>query len=207
MTGGEAGGPQAGYESNGGVSMNGIGDGSCPGYYLEETNYLSNCLAYNSASEALEMQPCKTDNDDQQFLVPVTWIAKSYLDKMRSAYDTSRCMDSSFSSNNNVLMGSCQEGSPGQVFEYNPRTLAIEQSGLCLDVNEENHNHNNVYLNKCEPTYSSQQWGYDYSNMVLYNTRNGGWCLNWSPGNDDNQNNLCEWKEQSIFCIITQALD
>ncbi|EJK51142.1 hypothetical protein THAOC_29715, partial [Thalassiosira oceanica] len=64
--------PQPGYESNGGVSMNGIGDGYCPDDSQAETNYLSNCLAYNSVSDALEMQPCQADNDDQQFLVPLT---------------------------------------------------------------------------------------------------------------------------------------
>mmetsp|Transcript_27072 Transcript_27072/g.61710 ORF Transcript_27072/g.61710 Transcript_27072/m.61710 type:complete len:1967 (+) Transcript_27072:236-6136(+) len=184
---GASGGPQDGYESYGGVSMNGIGDGYCPDDSQAESNYLSNCLAYNSASDALEMQPCQADNDDQQFLVPLTWIPTSYLDKMRSAYDASQCMDSSFSNNNNVLMGSCQEGSPGQVFEYNPRTLAIEQSDLCLDYNKENYN---VYLNNCEPSDPAQQWYYDYSNMVLYNNGDADWCLNWSPGNDDNQNNL-----------------
>ncbi|EJK63594.1 hypothetical protein THAOC_15735 [Thalassiosira oceanica] len=184
---GDSGGPQDGYESYGGVSMNGIGDGYCPDDSQAESNYLSNCLAYNSVSDALEMQPCQADNDDQQFLVPLTWIPTSYLDKMRSAYDASQCMDSSFSNNNNVLMGSCQEGSPGQVFEYNPRTLAIEQSDLCLDYNKENRN---VYLNNCEPSDPAQQWYYDYSNMVLYNNGDADWCLNWSPGNDDNQNNL-----------------
>ncbi|EJK60394.1 hypothetical protein THAOC_19262 [Thalassiosira oceanica] len=179
--------PQPDYESNGGVSMNGIGDGYCPDDSQAETNYLSNCLAYNSTSDALEMQPCQADNDDQEFLVPLTWIPTSYLDKMRSAYDASQCMDSSFSNNNNVLMGSCQEGSPGQVFEYNPRTLAIEQSDLCLDYNKENHN---VYLNNCKLSDPAQQWYYDYSSMVLYNNGGDDWCLNWSPGNDDNENNL-----------------
>ena len=186
--------------------MNGIGDGYCPNESQGGTNYLSNCLAFSSTSSstsmALEMQPCQADNDNQQFLVPLPWIPTSYLDKMRSAYDASQCMDSSFSNNNNVLMGSCQRGSPGQVFEYNPRTLAIEQSGLCLDSNEDN---NNVYLNNCEPSRPFQQWYYDYSNMVLYNNGYANWCLNWSPGNDDNQYNLCEWKEQVFVCHTAPA--
>ena len=181
--------------------MNGIGDGYCPDDSQAETNYLSNCLAYDPTSKELELQPCQVDNGEQQFLVPLTWIPASYLDKIRSAYDAGQCMDSSFSNNENVLMGSCQEGRPGQVFEYNPRTLAIEQSGLCLDYQGENLN---VYLNICEPSNQGQQWYYDYSNMVLYNNGGGGWCLNWSPRNDDNQNNLCEWKAE-LFCVVTPA--
>ena len=180
------------------------GNGYCPNESQPETKHLNNCLAFNSTSLALEMQPCQADNDDQKFLVPLTWIPTSYLDKMRSAYDASQCMDSSFSNNNNVLMGSCQRGSPGQVFEYNPRTLAIEQSGLCLDSNEVNYN---VYLNNCEPSRPFQQWYYDYSNMVLYNNGNADWCLNWSPGNDDNQNYLCEWKERVSSSILHQLSD
>ena len=176
--------------------MNGIGDGYCPDDSQSEINFLSNCLAFDPTSESLYMQHCQVGNGNQQFLVPMTWIPASYLDKMRSAYDASQCMDSSFSDNKNVLMGSCQKGSPGQVFGYNPRTLAIEQSGLCLDYRGENLN---VYLNNCEPSNQGQQWYYDYSTMVLYNNGGGGWCLNWSPGNDDNQNNLCEWKAEYIL--------
>ena len=196
---GNFGGPQYGYWSNGGVSINGIGDGYCPGDSQAETSYLSYCLAYDPTSGTLEMQPCQVDSDNQQFLVPLTWIPASYLDKMRLVYDASQCMDSSSSNNNNVLMGSCQEGSPGQVFEYNPRTLAIEQSGLCLDYNKNNHN---VYLNKCKASGTTQQWHYDYSKMVLYNNGNADRCLNY----DNNQNNLCEQKAEYILPYLHQLL-
>jgi len=169
--------PQNDYS---GYSVNGIGDGWCPDEQL--SNYLPNCLAYDGGTN-LYLQDCSMTNS--QVRVPLTWIPAAFLDKVRSAYDGSQCMETPLQSNNNVWMSDCQADDPNQAFVYDSRTQAIlhTTSNLCLDYNTNNYN---VYLNKCDSVNMGQQWNYD-SYMNLHNEAEGSSaCLDWSPGNDGN---------------------
>ena len=68
------------------------------------------------------------------------------------------------------------------VFEYDPRTLAIRHSGLCLGYfDDKETSYINIILQQCTSDSSSQQWYYDNSgSLQIRNVELGSsMCLLW----------------------------